>query len=263
MSTHSSAKSCETQVKRTRNKTLGYMSIPVIGLLILLLLIWIPSLTGLSLFGNPNQNKSCNTGLNLSINSTFYVTVYNETDIYEDANESYYIGGLELAIITLDPILADFINKNPTNWSNIIDATNFTSYIELSIIFPFTSKDFNITALSFLFDEGNYDGSSVSIKQSPSFILAGMGGIIMRGDGQDFESVDIGFVNESIFSQNDDFTNYMKNNKFTIFECADGYLDLDIRGMWFNTTADDFDLIDLTVDGTEIQMDNTGMVFTV
>jgi hypothetical protein len=44
---------CATQVKEAKQRTVGYMAIPIAGLLIILLLSFTTGLTGLSLFGSP------------------------------------------------------------------------------------------------------------------------------------------------------------------------------------------------------------------
>jgi hypothetical protein len=251
---------CKTPIRNAKKRTIGYMSIPIIGLLILLLLLGIPALTGLSLFGGQQPKQCCQTGINLSVNSSFYVTVYNSTATYEDQNQSYYVAGMDLILLSIDPLLAKFIAENPTNWSNLMDATNFTTYFDFDIIGVFNSKHFNVSEVGDFWDGTDvFDGTSVKICQEPAFIIAGLSVWVMRGDGEEYEDYFGGFVNDTMFAQNKEFTDYMLANPFMIWNCSQGFINLDIRGFGFNTTLDDYDYMDLTINGVNRRINEEGI----
>jgi hypothetical protein len=233
-------KECEIPCRGVRNKTIGYMIVPIIILALLFpILIFAGVLTPLSLFGDGGSGSTCcKTGINLSVNSSFYITVYDGSSIVEDQNESYCVNGIELYLLSLDPVLAKFIMDNPTNYSQIIDAQNFLTYMDIDIIPLFNASHFNITNLSNIYNDADrFDGTSVKICKEPAFLMAMIGVYVYRNDSHALD--DFAFSPMAPNSLGD-LPGLLGNNSLAIWNCSEGFINFDIAGASYNQTSGDF-----------------------
>jgi hypothetical protein len=236
MRTINEKNNCETEITQTRNKTIGYMAIPIILLLIL-------SMFGFGLWNNGtiinNCNECKNSGINWSINDGFYVNFYDGEDLIEEGNESFDISMFSMGLLLMDSEISQWvIDEEIEDFLEIIE-TNMIMYFSSMFMTICNSSDFLylmptydpidiINAIS-INSNTTLDGTDDTIYIDPSFALLEII-IAVCLDGEFY-----GYGEFVLFDNFEDVLNLL-SSEISIFEC--GYIDIEILGMGCDITLE-------------------------
>ena len=243
-----SNRGCEIPMRESRNKTLSYMvPIAIIAALIpsffLIMPIIIPS------------SRLCETGIELGIDADFYMTFYNETDIIDEENQTYRVGGVYLMVLGIDPVLIEYIQAHD-NWVDIINETEFLSYMTYQSILVFNSSRLDVYGS----ENNSFDGENVTIKIAPAFILIGIEFDVYDQDDNEYYA-DIFFIDYSSYDTYAEMLDALIDSDFTIANCSQGMLDIEVNGIGYNQTSDEAEHLYVTVNGEDQDLENTDSFF--